>query len=345
MFNLRRNIKKLWIAVGVASIASVLAIGVSLSFASNANADSKSEDKLFGETLTSRGMSVKNCPNITAEYACLVKKDGEVVYERNSYGHTQIASLTKIMSAVVAMENSELSDKVVVTQKAYDIGESSAGVWPDDELDMRTALIAMLVPSGNDAAEAISQTIGQKLVDDKDERIRNKSKEDVAREARERDVPEDEIEDVYITDNEQAFVRLMNLKAEELGCENTNFTNPHGLADDEYASDDQYSCAMDVATISRYAMQNDLFREIVSMGDTTITVQRNNTPTTINIATTDILIGTFEGCIGVKTGHTEIGKSCFSGACVDGDGEEFYTVVLKSDDETERFIDTQNLFN
>ena len=345
MLSARRNIFKVIVAVAGIAVASALAIVLSLSLVNSANADANSEDKLYGETLSSRGMSVKNCPNIGAEYACLIKKDGEVVYERNAYGHTQIASLTKIMTAIIAIENSDLNDKITITKKAYEIGESSAGVWPDDELDMKTALIAMLVPSGNDAAESIGQAIGQRLVDDKDDRIRNKSKEDVAKEARENDISEEDVEDVFITDNEQAFVRLMNLKAEELGCENTNFTNPHGLADEDFYSEDQYSCAMDIIMITKYAMQIDLFREIVAMGDTTITVQRNGQATPIDVATTDILVGTFEGCIGVKTGHTEIGKSCFSGACVDEDGDEFYTVVLKSEDETARFVDTQNLFN
>lgn len=210
---------------------------------------------------------------------------------------------------------------------------------------MQSALYALLVPSGNDAAEAISQTIGQKLVDNKDERIRNKSKEEVASEAREKGIAEDEVEDVFINDNEQAFVRLMNLKAEELGCENTNFTNPHGLADGEYASDDQYCCAMDIGVITRYAMQNEMFRKIVGGGDTNIIVDRNGQKVTLPLYSTDILLASFEGCIGVKTGVTDIGGACFSGAMRDTDGDEIYTIVLKSDDETQRFIDTQNLFN
>ena len=210
---------------------------------------------------------------------------------------------------------------------------------------MRNALIGMLVPSGNDAAEAICQAVGQKLVDEQDERIRLKSPQEVADEAKENNIPQDEVEGVYETDNEKAFVMLMNQKAIELGCENTNFTNPHGLADGEYASDEQYSCAMDIAMITKYAMQDDFFRSVVRTGDTTITVDRNGVITPLELHTTDILVGNFDGCIGVKTGNTDIGGPCFSGACVDTDGEEFYTVVLKAEDETLRFVDTQNLFN
>lgn len=103
-------------------LAVLLAVSSSFAFA-----DTSSSDKLYGEELSSRGMSVKNCPNITSQYACLIKKNGEIVYERNSYDHAKIASLTKIMTAVVAMENFDLDDTVTMTQKAYDIGESSSG--------------------------------------------------------------------------------------------------------------------------------------------------------------------------------------------------------------------------
>ena len=204
----------------------------------------------------------------------------------------------------------------------------------------------MLVPSGNDAAQALCEFVGQKMVDNQDERIREKSKEDVRAEAKENGISEDEVEDVFLTDKDQAFIRLMNLKAEELGCENTNFTNPHGLADDEFASDDEYSCAMDIAIITKYAMQNDLFRQIVGGGDTVINIERNGQVTPLELNSTDILLGNYEGCIGVKTGNTEIGGPCFSGALLDqNDGCEIYTIVLKSEDETQRFIDTQDLFN
>ncbi len=108
----------------LSAILLTVLLAVSSSFAF---ADTSSSDKLYGEELSSRGMSVKNCPNITSQYACLIKKNGEIVYERNSYDHAKIASLTKIMTAVVAMENFDLDDTVTMTQKAYDIGESSSG--------------------------------------------------------------------------------------------------------------------------------------------------------------------------------------------------------------------------
>lgn len=124
MIKLNKNVK-LFLTI-IVTFAFCTALIFSLNI--KAFAVTNSEDKLYGETLSSRGMSVKNCPSITAQYAVMIHKNGDVIYERNSYGHTKIASLTKIVTAIVALENSEMTDTVTVTQKAYDIGESSAGV-------------------------------------------------------------------------------------------------------------------------------------------------------------------------------------------------------------------------
>lgn len=291
-------------------------------------------------------MAIKDCPNITAQYACLIDKFGNIIYERNAYDSAKIASLTKIMTAIIALENSNLDEKLTISKKSVEVGESSAGFWVDDKLDMQSALYAMLVPSGNDAAQAISEFVGQKIIDSKDDRIRKKTSEEVTQEAQDREIDEEEVEDVYISNPDEAFCVLMNLKASEIGCVNTNFTNAHGLADDEFYSEDQRSCAVDIALITKYAMTNELFRKIVAGGDTVINVERNGEIIPLELNSTDILLGNFEGCIGVKTGNTEIGGPCFSGALEDTiDGTEIYTIVLKSEDEAKRFIDTQDLFN
>ena len=136
-------------------LATSFAFATFFLFLNTARAETNSEDLLYGETLSSRGMSVSDCPNITSEFACLINKKGDSIYERNAYKHAKIASLTKIMTAVVAIENSSLDKVVEVSKKAYEVGESSAGLWPGDKLDLKSALYAMLVPSGNDSAQAI----------------------------------------------------------------------------------------------------------------------------------------------------------------------------------------------
>ena len=96
-------------------------------FSINAYAETNSNDKLYGETLSSRGMSLKDCPSIGSKYACIIDKNGDVIYERNATDSAKIASLTKIMTAIVALENSSMDDRLEISKKAYDVGESSAG--------------------------------------------------------------------------------------------------------------------------------------------------------------------------------------------------------------------------
>ncbi|MFR3273628.1 MAG: hypothetical protein ACLTQI_07380 [Slackia sp.] len=99
----------------------------------------------------------------------------------------------------------------------------------------------------------------------------------------------------------EAFVAAMNEKAEELGCSDTLYSNPHGLDADGYESD-AHSTAADVGIVVSYAMENDLFREIVDAGDTSIVVQdAQGQDREINLVSTDELIGVYEGICGVKT--------------------------------------------
>lgn len=338
--------KKKRVLAAFMTILTVLMLLTCVSFGSNfAYASINGNDKLYGETFTQREMSVKDCPNVGAQYACLMDKAGNIIYERNAYDSAKIASMTKIMTAIVTLENCSLDEQIEITQRAVDVGESSAGFWVGDKLDVKSALYALLVPSGNDAAEALSCHIGNKLINSKDDRIRKKSEEDVKQEAQDNEIDESEVKDVFIDDPEQAFCKLMNDTATEIGCTNTCFTNPHGLDNDEFKNDNQKCCAADVAKFTRYAMQKDIFRQIVGGGDVTINVLRNGQPTQLDLKSTDQLLHVFDGCIGVKTGITDDAGACFSGACIDKSDIEIYTVIMKATDESARFLDTQNLFN
>lgn len=326
-------------------ISLVLVFSVCFGYAIRAFADINGNDKLYGESFSQREMSVKYCPNVSSQYACLMDKNGTIIYERNAYEGAKIASMTKIMTAIVSLENANLDDQITISEKAVKVGESSAGFWVGDKLDVKSALYALLVPSGNDAAEALCNYVGQKLIDNKDDKARKKSVDDVKREAQEQNKKEEEILDVYYTEPDDVFVKLMNDKAAQIGCTNTYFSNPHGLDNDEYDNKDQRSCAADVAKFTRYAMQNDTFRQIVAGGSTSINVDRNGVVTVLPLQSTDQMIGNYEGCIGVKTGITDTAGPCFSGACLDKSGIEIYTVIMHAKDEASRFIDTQNLFN
>ena len=296
-------------------IASVI-LSILLAFslcASAAFAEVLDTDVVYGETVADRGLETSECPDISATSALVISQDGTVYFERNADEAVKIASLTKIMTAIVALENASLDSTVEVSTEAATVGGSSAGLLAGDSITLENALYALLVPSGNDAGVAIAESVGASLASDGQ-------------------------------DAEEAFVEAMNAKAEEIGCTNTLFTNPHGLDDDDFESD-AHSTARDVGVMVAYAMQNETFRSIVGGGSTTITVtSANGSSRIVSLTSTDELIDSYEGMCGVKTGTTDYAGYCFAGACVRDEGE-FYTVVLGAPTSKDRFADTTTLLD
>lgn len=300
------------------ALALVLFCGGAL-VPTTAVADVRKADVVYGQTVDSRGLSVAQCPNIDAEYALVMDSEGTVYFERNAASPTQIASITKVTTAVVALDavrdgEVTLDTPVRVSAAAAAVGESSADLREGDTMSLETALKALLVPSGNDAAIAIAETVGAALS--------------------ETPVDADEARN--------AFVAKMNSTASDLGCTDTLYENSHGLDFSEYAGT-MHSTAADVAKIVRYAMTNDTFRSIVAGGDTTIVVDRGGgTKGTIALETTDEFPDVYEYAIGVKTGFTELAGPSFAAAADDGE-HELYAIVLDSSSETQRFEDAKEL--
>lgn len=294
--------------------SALCALVLSVSFGLPAYADVRPTDEVVSEPISSSGIAETLCPDIQAENALLISEDGTVYFSRDASEPVKIASITKVMTAIVALENASLDTVVTVDEEAATVGESSAGLLQGDSMDLQAALYALMVPSGNDAAVAIAKCVGPLLPS-------------------------------YDGTNAlEAFVAAMNEKAEELGCSDTLYSNPHGLDADGYESD-AHSTAADVGIVVSYAMENDLFREIVDAGDSSIYVQdAQGQDREIDLVSTDELIGVYEGICGVKTGTTVEAGYCFAGA-VSRDEGEFYSVVLGSPDSEARFIDTVALFD
>ena len=137
-------------------------------------------------------------PRIAADSWYLVGDDGAVLSSNAPGSERAIASITKLMTAVVALEQAELQDVVRVSARVSRLGESSAALRTGEELSVAQLVRAMLVPSGNDAADALALHIGRGSAD--------------------------------------RFVDLMNAKADELGLADTNFENPHGLDEQGHVS-------------------------------------------------------------------------------------------------------------
>ena len=92
--------------------------------------------------------------------AIVMDEQRRVLFARDAYQANPIASITKVMTALVALENAPLSTSITVTQEAARVGESSAHLKAGDAMPLSEALKALLIPSGNDAAISIAESVG-----------------------------------------------------------------------------------------------------------------------------------------------------------------------------------------
>lgn len=306
------------LVIAFSTFASLLiSFALTVTFVVNpAYAEVKKADVIAGTTVEQRGLSVANCPSIDATYAILVTEDGSVLFDRDAQSPSKIASITKVMTAIVAIDNAEEGTYVAVSEDAASIGESSANLKQGDIMDFETALKALLVPSGNDAAQALAETVGAQMI---------------------------AADPTLGNDPVKAFVQAMNKKAEEIGCENTVYENPHGLDDGEFAGD-LHSTAADQAKVAKCAMSYDQIRSIVGGGTTKVTVERDGKKTDVELETTDELLEMYDYAIGIKTGMTDLAGNSFMGAA-SKDGRELYAIVLGSTDSHQRFVDAYVLFD
>ncbi len=138
----------------------------------------------------------------------------------------------------------------------------------------------------------------------------------------------------HISGSIENFTALMNYKAKLIGAHNTNFMNPHGLPNELH-----YTTAADLAHICIYAMQNDIFRQIVATKNMTIIT--NGTGISRNLVNKNKLLYSYEGANGIKTGYTDLAGRCLCGAA-EQNGIQLISVVLNSEDI---YGDTQKLFD
>lgn len=291
-------------------LACALSFGAAVA-PTSAFGEQRMSDVVLGKTAQSRGIAATELPDIGAPRAIVMSQDGTTYFERDADTPVIIASITKVMTAIVALENSQLTDIVTVDHTAATVGESSAGLREGDTLTMEAALRGLLIPSGNDAALAIASTVGHQL-------------------------------DPTAADPVAAFVAAMNTKAQALGCKDTLFENPHGLDFDAWAGN-MHSTARDVAIMFAHAMKNETFRSIVGSQATDLTVTgADGAQRQIPQAMHNVLLGQ-DGNIGGKTGTTGDAGCCLVSAYAQDTGGEIYVVVLGADTNDQRFADTAAL--
>jgi len=225
--------------------------------------------------------------NVSAESAVLIEvSGGRVIYEKNAYSRMPMASTTKIMTALVAIECGDLDRIVSVSEKAVGVEGSSIYLYPGEKLSMRDLIYALMLESANDAAAAIA---------------------------------------ISTAGTVEEFARLMNLKAEEIGLEDTHFENPHGLDSEQH-----YTTAYDLACLSAYALRNDCFREIVSTYKRVIPLRDNEGSRVL--LNHNRLLRSYDGAIGVKTGFTRKSGRCLVSSA-ERDGVTLVSVTLNAPDD------------
>jgi len=184
------------------TITCIVLIGIIFSmFSGRVLADDCIEDEAMTDVLVEESQPVTKgkLPVIDAHAAIVIEfESGRVLYEKNAYSKRAMASTTKIMTAIVALENSNLNDIVTVSPRAARIGGSLMHLTSGEKLTMLELLYGLLLRSGNDAAIAIAEHVGGSV---------------------------------------ENFADMMNKKAREIGANNTHFVTPHGLdAPDHYTT-------------------------------------------------------------------------------------------------------------
>jgi len=223
--------------------------------------------------------------DITAESAIVMDYDTKrILWEKNSDRLMYPASTTKMLSAIVAIENiPDINETVIISKNASGRNNSFFAFKTGDEITLLDLLKAALIFSHNNATIALAE---------------------------------------YISGSEQEFVELMNKKANKLGAYNTFFLNTNGL-DIDYP--EHKTTAKDLAIIAHYCLKNDLFKQIVSTIEDTITINDEK----IEIKNTNNLLS-YNYIKGIKTGFTENAGGCLV-TYSEHNGLNLISIVLNSE--------------
>lgn len=238
-----------------------------------------------------------NDMHVEAASAILIDADtGTVLYDQNSHDKRYPASITKVMTTMLAIEaiqDGKLDKDQILTagpEIDHEVGDGSStqGIKEGEQMRLEDILYCALTASANEACNFLAQAVSGDISD---------------------------------------FVDLMNQRAQELGMKDTHFANTHG-----YQNEDHYTTAYDISLLCRQAMTYSLFREIVS--SKSHTVPATNLHDARELHETNALISTwrvtgyyYQYATGIKTGHTPEAGYCLASAATKGD-QNLIAVVL-----------------
>lgn len=234
-------------------------------------------------------------PKINSRSAVVIdRKSKNIIYGKNENVKKAMASTTKIMTAMVVIQNTNLNNIVDISKKAAGTGGSRLGLKAGDKITVKDLLYGLLLRSGNDCAVALAE---------------------------------------YVAGSVPEFSNLMNQNAQMLGLNNTHFVTPHGLDEEEH-----YTTAYELAILADYALNNEVFAQIVNTKSYTININKNSK--TLN--NTNELLGNLKGVYGVKTGFTNGAGRCLVTSIKRGN-LDVICVVLGADTKKDRTRDSAKL--
>ena len=220
--------------------------------------------------------------------ACAVLMDaasGQVLYAKNPHMHRPNASTTKMMTAILFIEHEKsLLDIVTVSKDASETPYTSLHLKPGEQITAKDLLTGMLVRSANDAAVAVAE---------------------------------------HVAGNVQKFAQMMNRKAIEIGCFDTNFVTPNGLYDKNH-----YSSAYDLCLIARYGFRYPAFNEAVNTRRYSLDSRTINKKDMV-VYSKSRFLRNYPGADGVKSGYIKQAGYCYVGSAT-RNGLRLVSTVLKS---------------
>ncbi len=191
------------------------------------------------------------------------QESGRVLYGNNTHEKLPNASTTKIVTALLVLDNMDPDQIITISKEAQGVEGSSIYLNAGDKWRVRDLLYGLMLRSGNDAATALAISCAGSI---------------------------------------EKFSDLMNKKVAELGLQNSHFTNPHGLHDENH-----YTSSYDLAMLTKNAKTHQLFNTIVATKVYNFTMVNGDKSTFIN---KNKMLHNLEGANGVKTGYTKVAGRC-----------------------------------
>ena len=235
-------------------------------------------------------------PEVSAQSAVVLTADtGTVLFEKDGHTPRPVASTTKIMTALLALEAAqEQGDPLVdITQEMVAVEGSSMGLQAGDSISLTGLAAGMLLASGNDAANAAA---------------------------------------LYLDGSLESFAARMNQRAAALGMEDTHFVTPSGLDGVDAQGLAHLSTAYDMALLARAALEDQAFRQLCS--SPSLAVEFAEPVKRVTYTNHNKLLAQYQGCVGVKTGFTKEAGRCLVSAA-ERDGALLIAVTLNAPNDWE----------